>query len=337
MNCYIDTMIAYVNVSTTPVLNNNHVQWKFFKKNNKTDNHFFVRYRKVTCRYYPNRYGTGQIWLTFSVPKLIKGNNLYPISDTYLETKMYTLIDDILSEIFDTTTIQIGSLSTWQVSRLDLFILHRIEPRLRTWYLKAYEKLALGAYVPYKYKNTYYLNSILKKHKGAGTVVRIYPKLQEMYKKALNEIPKDVEEDFEYYMKINDELHDYIRIEFQFRRQTLRYFFQNAKSVTVADVMDEKFQVERINRMIIRLGLHRKIISRKNMKKQLDKIFIKKTTRQRAGQYITLVNTRGTYPQTIKTNFTEGQIGYIRKVLHDNDLHTVVSEFEDLEPVNLLK
>ena len=33
------------------------------------------------------------------------------------------------------------------------------------------------------------------------------------------------------------------------------YFFHNAKSVTVADVMQEQFQVERINRMIVRLGL----------------------------------------------------------------------------------
>lgn len=57
----------------------------------------------------------------------------------------------------------------------------RIQPKLRKWYLEAYENLSLGAYVPCKYKNTFYLNSILKKHKGAGTVVRIYPKLQEIH------------------------------------------------------------------------------------------------------------------------------------------------------------
>lgn len=101
--------------------------------------------------------------------------------------------------------------------------------------------------------------------------------------------------------------------------------------------MQEQFQIERINRMIVRLGLHRKIISRQNMKIQLDKIFIKKPTRQRAGQYITLVNTRGVYPQTIKQHFAEGQIKYIRDKLHGYGLHTVVSEFEDLEPVQLLK
>lgn len=337
MKCYIDTMVAYVEVTTTPVLNNNHVQWKYSKWKNKVDNHFFVRYRKVTCRYYPNRYGTGQIWLTFSIPKLLRGNNLYPVTGHNIDNALCTLVNDILSEIFDITTLPPYDLSVWQVSRLDLFILHRIQPKLRKWYLKAYENLSLGAYVPCKYKNTFYLNSMLKKHKGAGTVVRIYPKLQEIHETSAEQIPVDVNKDFEYYMMLNDELHDYIRLEFQFRRQTLRYFFHNAKSVTVADVMQEQFQVERINRMIVRLGLHRKIISRQNMKIQLDKIFIKKPTRQRAGQYITLVNTRGVYPQTIKQHFAKGQIKYIRDKLHGCGLHTVVSEFEDLEPVQLLK
>lgn len=50
-----------------------------------------------------------------------------------------------------------------------------------------------------------------------------------------------------------------------------------------------------------------------------------------------LVNGRGVYPQTIKQQFTEGQINYIRTILHKRNLHTVVSEFEDLEPVELLK
>ena len=286
-------MVAYVEVTTTPVLNNNHAQWKFCKRKNKVDNHFFVRYRKVTCRYYPNRYGAGQIWLTLSIPKLLRGNNLYPVTGHNIDNALYTLVNDILSEIFDITTLPTYDLSVWQVSRLDLFILHGIQPKLRKWYLEAYENLSLGAYVPCKYKNTFYLNSVLKKHKGAGTVVRIYPKLQEIQETSLEQIPVDVNKDFEYYMMLNDELHDYIRLEFQFRRQTLRYFFHNANSVTVADVMQEQFQIERINRMIVRLGLHRKIISRQNMKTQLDKIFIKKPTRQRAGQYITLVNTRG--------------------------------------------
>ena len=330
-------MVAYVEVTTTPVLNNNHAQWKFSKRKNKVDNHFFVRYRKVTCRYYANRYGAGQIWLTFSIPKLLRGNNLYPVTGHNIDNALYTLVNDILSEIFDISMLRPYDLSVWQVSRVDLFILHRIQPKLRKWYLEAYENLSLGAYVPYKYKNTFYLNSILKQHKGAGTVVRIYPKLQEIFETSSEQMPVDVNKDFEYYMMLNDELHDYIRLEFQFRRQMLRYFFHNAKSVTVADVIQEQFQVERINRMIVRLGLHRKIISRQNMKRQLNKLFIKKPTRQRAGQYITLVNTRGVYRQTIKQHFAEGQINYIRDKIHKNGLHTVVSEFEDLEPVQLLK
>ncbi len=100
--------------------------------------------------------------------------------------------------------------------------------------------------------------------------------------------------------------------------------------------MREDFQKERINRMIERLGLHRPIISRQHMKDEINKIFIKQPTRQRAAQYIAMVNGRGVYPKTLKRHFTEGEIRYIRKRLHDHNLHTVVSEFEDLQPVKLL-
>lgn len=336
MKCYIDSMIAYIELKTIVILDNSHAQWKFFKRKNKYDNHFFIRYRNITCRYYPNRYGVGQVWVTFSIPKLLKGNNLYPLNMDGIDTMLYQIVNDRLSDIFDMNTLPTYDISSWQVSRLDLFVLHKIEPRLRKWYLMAYKRLSLGAYVPYQYQNTYYLNSTLKKHTGAGTVVRIYPKLQEMSDTS-DTVPKDVEKDFENYMRINDELVDYIRLEFQFRRQTLRYFFHHAKSVTVSDVMQEQFQIERINRMIERLSLHRNIISRQNMKQQLDMIFTKAPTRQRAGKYIGLVNGRGVYPQTIGQHFTEGQVKYIRQKLHQHGLHTVVSEFVDLEPVQYIK
>ncbi len=333
LKCYIDTMSVYINLNTTPVVNNAYATWRFFKSKIKDDNHFFIRYKRITCRYYPNRYGVGQIWLTFSVPKLLRGNNLFPITGQNIDMQLYGAVNRVLAEIFDMNTMPTCDISSWEVSRADLFFLHKIEPRLRKWYLRAYERLTLGAYTPYKYMNTYYLNSTLKKHKGAGTVVRIYPKLQEMQ----DTMPVDVRKDFEEYMMLNDELQDYIRFEFQFRRQTLRYFFNRRSSVTVADVMQEQFQKERINRMIVRLGLNKKIISRKNMQQQIDKIFIKQPTRQRVRRYITLVNARGTYQQTIKQQFAEGQIKYIKQKLNEHDLHTVVSDFEDLEPVQLLK
>ncbi len=341
MNCYIDTLTSYIETNTTPIIDNTNVQWKFIKCSKKEDNHFFINHKNLTCRYYPNRYGISQIWLTFSIPKLLKGNNLYPLSDTKIDICMYKKVNNILAEIFHINTIPTYDISTWEVSRMDLFILHKIKPNMRKWYLKAYEHLALGSYIPYKYKNTFYLNSTLKKHKSAGTVVRIYPKIQEIHDKnnkvLMREvIPRDVENDFEHYMIVNDELVDYIRVEFQFRRQILRYYFNRSKSVTVADVMKESFQVQLINKMIKRLGLHRNIISRNNMKLLINKVFVKQPTRQRASDYIRLVNGRGIYLSTIKKRYTEGQIKYIRGILHKHNIHTVVSEFVDLEPVKLL-
>lgn len=339
MKCFIDTMTAYIELTTPPRLINSISQWKYFSKTDKTKEHYFNRYSGITCRYYPYRYGVQQLWLTFSIPKLLKGNNLYPLNMTDLDKILYHKIIKRLSDIMDIGTASYGgNIAYWQSSRLDLFLLHKIEPKRRKWYLNAYEKLSIGSYVPYKYENTFYLNSTLEKQKAAGTVVRIYPKLQEIYDTTPHEIiPLEVEKDFEEYRLVNDELVDYIRLEFQFRRPTLRYFFQKSTSVTVADVMQEQFQIERINRMIERLGLHRNIISRRHMKNELDKMFIKQPTKQRAEQYISLVNNRGTTKNMIVQQLTGGQINYIRQKIHQQNLHTVVSEFEDLEPVQFLK
>lgn len=101
--------------------------------------------------------------------------------------------------------------------------------------------------------------------------------------------------------------------------------------------MKEQFRIDRINKMIMRLGLHRPIVSRSHMKQHLDKIFTKKPARQKAGKYISMLNSRGTYPSNIRNSFTEGEIKYYRQKLHRYNLHTIVSEFEDLKPIQTLQ
>lgn len=337
MKCYIDTVVIYMNINLPVTMIDTYSKWKFHQRKDNNDTHFFNRHRGVTFRYYPCRYGHYQLWAAFSIPKLLHGSNLWNITLGSLN-EVYTAVGDALGEVVDINRLPAAfrSVAGWQVSRMDCFILHRIEPRLRQEYLNAYQRLTLGSYVPYSHQNTFYLNSTLKKHRAAGTVVRIYPKLQEMGETS-DTIPKDITKDMEYYMGLCDELLDYIRIEFQFRRRTLRYFFNHRKSVTLADVLDEQFQTDRINRMIERLGLHWDIISCRHMRDKLDRLFSKQPTRQRAGRYISLVNSRGASRRAIWNAFTQGQVAYIRHVLHKNHLHTVVSDFEDLEPVKLLK
>lgn len=332
MKCYIDMLSAYRQFSGMISINNSK-GWKFFKKSNNDDSHFFINYGGITIRYYPSRYGVGQVWVTFSIGKLLRGTNLFPLDVPDIDTVLYEKVSDILMDVLSLSPTD-SDISGWEVSRADFFILHPIEPGQRKWYLTAYKRLSLGAYVPYEYLNTFYLNSTLKRHRAAGTVVRVYDKPQEIFD--TSNLPPAVEKDFESYMVLCDELCDFIRIEFQFRRRVLRYFFNHAKSVTVADIMQEDFQKARINRMIERLGLHRPIISRQHMRDAIKLIFSKKPTRQKAAKYISLINSRGTYPKTIKANFTEGEIRYICKRLHDYNLHTIVSEFENLQPVKLL-
>ena len=325
MKCYIDTLSVYRQFSGMISVNNSK-GWKFFKKpNNNDDSHFFINYGGVTVRYYPCRYGVGQLWVTFSIGKLLSGSNLFPLDMLDIDKVLYEEVSNILMDILNLSPAD-SDISKWEVSRADF----SDKPGQRQWYLTAYKRLSLASFVPYEYLNTVYLNSTLKRHKAAGTVVRIYDKPQEIFDTSA--MPSAVEKDFEAYMVLCDELCDFIRLEFQFRRRVLRYFFGHAKSVTVADIMQEDFQKARIDRMIERLGLHRPIISRQRMRDEINKIFIKQPTRQRAAQYIAMVNGRGVYPKTIRRHFTEGEARYIRKRLHDHNLHTVVSEFEDLEP-----
>lgn len=334
MRCYIDTLSAYREFSGMISINNAK-GWRFFKKTNNDDSHFFINYGGITVRYYPSRYGVGQVWITFSIGKLLRGSNLFPLDMPHVDTVLYEKVSDILMGVLNLSPAD-SDISGWEISRADFFILHPIEPRQRKWYLTAYGQLSLGSYVPCQCQNTVYLNSTLKQHKAAGTVVRIYPKLQEIHDTSA--MPSLVEKDFEAYMVLCDKLCDFVRIEFQFRRRVLRYFFNHAKSVTVADIMQEDFQKARINRMIERLGLHRQIISRERMREQLPLIFSKRPTLQRAKQYVRLVNGRGVYPATIKSQFTAGQITYIRKRLYEHDLHCIVAEGgHDLAPVPLLR
>lgn len=329
MWCYIDTIRIYHQLNS-PVVLNPSAPWQYFKKPNMMESHFFIRYGGLTCCFYAYRRNYGELWVTLSIPKLLSNNNLFPLHMENLDTVLYERVNSILAEIISAPACDVAQ---WEVSRADLFLLHRIDPEQRQWYLGAYSRLTLGTYVPYQYENTFYLNSVLKRHRAAGTVIRIYPKLQEMQ----DAEPKDLDREFERYMELCDRLHDFIRLEFQFRRRVLRYFFQNAKSVTLADVLKEDFQRERINRMVERLGLHHQIISREHMRERLGEIFTKAPTLQRAKLYIRLVNGRGTYPATIRGQLTAGQVAYIRKKLHEHDLHCIVAEGgHDLAPIPLL-
>ena len=334
MRYYNDTITLYkeFSIRNKHQVTLNTTGWKHFSHKDKSEEHFFIHHKDITCRYYPDRYGKTQFWITFSIPKIINGSNLFPV-DLASSDLLFDKINNILTEIvtFSTPT----DIATWEVSRTDLFLLHPIPPEQRESYLSAYSRLSLGSYVPYNHENTFYLNSILKKHKAAGTVVRIYPKLQEIQDRETT--PKAVEDDFERYMILQDELVDLIRIEFQFRRRTLRYFFKNSKTVIFTDIMNTDFQKERINRMIQRLNLNLNIINKKDLFQLLPAIFKRKETLQRAESYIKLINKeRNVYPKTVKAHFTANQIGYIRKKLKEHNLHSIVSENNDLMPVELL-
>lgn len=327
---YIDTLSIYAVFNGGSItLNHTAAQWRHFKKPDQNASHYFIRYKNLTCRFFPSRYGYNWVCVTFSIGKLLRGTNLRPLD---IEDKeLYQRVSEILMEIISLPNYDIA---TWQVSRLDLFILHAIPPGRREDYERAYQRLSLGSFIPYQYKSTAYLFSRLKRYKAANTTIRIYPKLAEIADK---EYPSIIDKDVELYAELFDKLEDYMRLEFAFRRPTLRRYF-NGNGVAVADVMNENFQKERINRMIQRLHLDLTIITRTHMRNAIKLIFSKKPTQQRAARYISMVNSRGAYPKTVKANFTEGEVRYIQQKLRQYGIHTVLTDgIDNLEPVQLLK
>lgn len=138
MVCRIDTVSLYTEL-TTNIIFNNASQWRYFKKSDVLESHYFIRYKGLTARYYVYR---NQLWLTFSIPKLLKGSNLFPADMDDLDRILFDRIDYTLGEIIIYPFLP--SVRDWQVSRVDLFFLHRIEPGKRTWYMDAYSHLTLG-------------------------------------------------------------------------------------------------------------------------------------------------------------------------------------------------
>lgn len=166
MRCYIDTLTAYREFSGMISINNSK-GWKFFKKTNNDDSHFFINYGGITVRYYPSRYGVGQLWVTFSIGKLLREANLFPLDMPDVDKVLYEEVSNILMDILNLPPAD-ADISKWEVSRADFFILHAIEPRQRKWYLTAYKRLSLGAYVPYEYSEYLLSQQHLKTPQSGG-------------------------------------------------------------------------------------------------------------------------------------------------------------------------
>jgi hypothetical protein len=205
-------------------------------------------------------YGKATLYISFSLPKVYNNSNS---NRDNVESFRVHVLDERLNEIFKRYVYSYYSLPlsiiSWNVSRCDFFINHKVDRYHVPIYINTYSLLTLPRYKKYtKFESTCYLMSNFKKGRPASVVLRIYDKDEEM---------KSRNKHMELINTASDceDINGLIRIEIQARRGKLAKL-TGKTSVTAADVFDVSFQKHIINDYIHKLGLDRKILCRSNFR-----------------------------------------------------------------------
>jgi hypothetical protein len=332
---YTDSMTLY----TDHAVNTSCGAWVFEKDPDDSNfDYFYIRERNIYLYYYPDLYGLARLYLTVSVPKICRGNNIFPayMSDMH---KVYAVILESLARNVPALGFTTpGHILTMPVSRLDLFLMHRVALGTKPNHLEVYSKLQLGNYSNFQYNTTSYLFSSRSFNRGGKTAsgnkakapsvaIRIYDKAKEVYVKN-HRIPKAIEDDYDYFLYSPDQPQDHVRFEFQMRRSCLKRALKN-RPVALIDVLNSQVQADIINRFIERLKLNRPILSVQNYRARVVQIFKRKPTQKKAFHLANYVR-QGRKPPKPK------QYAYISTMLKKHDIHIVTSKFGDLPPVPFL-
>lgn len=331
---YADTVTMYIDCPKGLKLINAPDKHWILKKDISDSNfdNYHIKLDKLYVRYYPKIFGQRRLFLTYSLPKLLCNSNVFNVAN-FDEIVCYNLIIDKLHLCIDISGLQSVSFNDWNTSRIDLFIMHPIDPEERVEYEETYSTLRLGKYIPFKYENTIYLNSILRPDKAAGVVFRAYPKMKEInYRNRLN-YPDDVDHDHEECLQLSDKKTEYYRFEFMLRRTAIRYECKKINvPATIHNVLNEDFQKQLINKMVYRIGLNLGILAKREFIQIINATFKTNTTNQNA-KYLA----RQIRNQLPVNKLNKNQIYYIRKKLRNMNIHIVTSKYIKLKPVEMLK
>ena len=329
---YADTVSMYYDFNNK--FPYNLVMPRPWKLNNRSKDvflhHWYLKLDKMYLAFYPDMYGNGRLFVTFSLPKLLKGSNVYNVSN-FDEDKCYEIICTELS-VFPWIILspynRPTSFTDWQVSRIDLFIMHHIPVGQRTDYQEAYELLTLPRYRTTRYKNTCYINSSFRPDKKSNKVFRSYPKLKEEQDRICLEYPLAVHKMHETYLQTMDRVEDLYRFELMLRRSIIKYECQKrGLQPNMHELFKQEFQKELLSKMISAVGLDRNILCRNDFKKQVYQIFKTPKTKQNALLLARCIRNKQNVP------LTSNQIYHIKKELKKHDIHFVTHRYRNLLPV----
>lgn len=333
---YIDTATMYFTFHIPPykaVNTHLHKPWRFRNKAREPSlHHWFLKDGAVFMAYYPDLFGHARLFVTFSVPRLLKGSNTFHVTDLD-EGACYARLERSLNKFPWQQFRQAmpSSFHEWQASRIDLFLMHRIPVGEREEYMGAYELLMLSRYRPKRYKNTYYLNSGKRPDKKSNKVFRVYPKAQEIHDRLTgDDYPLAVHKRHEAYLQMDEEMRDYIRFEWMLRRSILKY---ECKKLNVQpdmhEVLQQQFQESMLSKLIAAIGLDRLILSRNEFKKKIKPLFKTGKTYQNALQLARQIRNRQSVTLTVS------QAALVKKTLKQNGIHFITTAYMSLNPVLL--
>lgn len=329
---YADTVSMYYDFNNK--FSYNLVMPKPWKLNSRSKDaflhHWYLKLDRMYLAFYPDMYGVGRLFVTYSLPKLLKGSNIYNVKP-FDEDKCYQIINRELS-VFPWVILapydRPKSFRDWSVSRLDLFIMHHIPAGEREDYQQAYELLTLPRYRSVKYENTCYINSSFRPDKKSNKVLRSYPKLKEQQDQICSEYPASVHKMHEIYLQTSDTRTDLYRFELMLRRSILKYECKKyGIQPNMHEVLQQDFQEKLLSKMISAVGLERNILCRNDFKKQVYQIFKTPKTKQNALLLARCIRNKQKVP------LTSNQIYRIKNELKKQGIHFVTHRYCNLLPV----
>lgn len=305
--------------------------WVFVDSNKDAFLHYWkLKLDRMFLVFYPDMYGAGRLFVTYSLPNLLKGSNIYNVR-YFDEDKCYQIIQNEL-KVFPWSILapydRPISFYDWQCSRLDLFIMHRIPVGKRQDYMDSYELLTLPRYRSVKYENTCYINSSLRPDKKSNKVFRAYPKLAEVADRICMDYPLAIHRMHEYYLQTMDRKEDLYRFEFMLRRSIIKYECKKRSIQTnMHEVFQQKFQEELLSSMISAVGLDRRILHRNEYVKEVKQIFKTHKTKSNALLLARCIRNRQAIP------LSYNQIYTVKTELKKHNIHFVTNKYTDLLPV----
>lgn len=330
---YIDTLTIYYNCPhDIRTIFTKH--WIYDSKNTDANFHHFC-FKTDYCflNFYPNLYGFHRLCVTFSLPKMYhkSGNNTFNVTDYDNHTFMQRLTEE-LSQALDVSALP-TEIKDWQPSRVDLFYMRKINPVDRKEYFYGYGRLSYRGVSATTYKNTDYLTSS-KSAKRIGILLRMYNKNKEISdKKLIREggIPLSIEEEQDNLMRELDIPNEYFRYEFASIRSAVRRVFDKLNiPLNLENVMREDIQKIWFNKLIMSRGLNCSILSKKDFRNTVNKIFPTKATRNNAIKLAEAIRNKK------PISLSESQRYRIQRELKSYFISTATTQFKTIEGLKLL-